>query len=266
MSRYARGVDLVIFAGPVIVKPAFREIPWRRPTEIVEVAGPSNTTLFSGLADSLRDSSGRVLPGLLRRYAHVERSEVDHLALCAWSAGWALLNRIFQVEADRREIDACVLSDAAFGTGLHGHALMAADAILGRCLMVATTTNNSANPALGIMKTGRETWLEINQEAIELAGGRGLRMRPARAESPLTPPSGGVWRTGSRLYWYDYTAPGSPRGTGNDYSHLEHHDMAPAAWTAYLVPDFAGPSRLVLIGAALAGAGIATGLGIYFYQ
>ena len=255
-------MDLVIFAGPVIVKSAFRQIPWERETRIVEVTG-SGSTYFSNLAGELQGADGRILPGLLRRYARLERAEVDRLALCAWSAGWGLLNRIFRVDADRAVVDACVASDASFGTGLTGYSRFAADAIRGERLMVSTTTNNSANPQLGIMKTGRDTWLEIQGEARDLVRsemGRSYEPRQIAAKDPMPPASGGVWRTGAQLYWYDYVQPGSPAGHGNDLSHAQHHDLAVEAWTAYLVPEFGGwqiPWQAwVGIGLGLAGLGI----------
>lgn len=257
-----RTVDLVIYAGPVIIKPAFRDIPWKRETEIVPIVG-SGSTYFGTLAGDMRDSTGRMLPNLLRRYAGVDRQDIDKLALCAFSAGWGLLNRLFQNDDDRAEVDACVLSDAAFGTGLHGHAMYATDAMLGRHLMVATTTNNSANPSLGIMKTGRDTWLEIESEAklsaSEETTFRAFEPEQVAPRNPMPPASGGVWRTGKACYWYDYTAPMAAPGTGNDFTHVEHHDLAVEAWTAYLIPYFAGawlgvPWKVVAgVGAAAAG-------------
>ena len=260
-------MDLVIFAGPVIVKPSFKQIPWRRPTTIIPIVG-SGSTFFANLASQLRDSNGRVLPGLLRRYAGVERSQVDKVAMCSFSAGWGLLNSMFRNEADRREVNACVLSDSAFGAGLHGHAAYAADAILGRCLTVATTTNNSANPQLGIMRTARQTWREIQEEAIE-ASGCHCQPNARKAREPMPAPSGGVWNTGSLLYWYDYVVPGSPDNQGDDFTHVQHHDMAALAWTAYLAPYFNGEGMgegLIPSWKAAVGVGIAaTGLGVGYY-
>ena len=250
-------MDLVIFAGPVIVKPAFREIPWERPTDIVAISG-SGSSYFGNLGAQLRDEQGRILPSLLRRYAGVERSEIDRLSLTAWSAGWGLLNQVFKDPRDRAEVDACVASDASFGTGLTGYEAYAADAINGDALMVSHTTNNSANPALGIMKTGRETWVEIQEHAIAISGCR-CEPREIDARPPMPPASGGVWKTGSRLFWYDYVAPGSPAGHGNDFSHAEHHDLAVEAWTAYLVPRSLGVPWQMLAGGLIAAAGISTG-------
>jgi hypothetical protein len=250
--------DLVIFAGPVIVKQTFKNIPWKTPTTIVPIQG-AGSTHFANLAASLKDGQGRILPNLLRQHAHVSRQEVGKLYLCAYSAGWGLLNALFKVDADREEVDACVLTDAAFGTGLHGHAKYAADAIRGDKLMVATTTNNSANASLGILKTARSTWLDIQQEAIGLAQ---CYCEPGQvsARAPMPEPSGGVWKTGGSLYWYDYVKPGSADNQGNDLTHGEHHDLAPAAWTAYLANPPFGVSSLMgwkqWVGAGVAAAGL----------
>lgn len=246
--------DLVIFAGPVILKPAFKQIPWRTPTHVVAIPG-SGSSYFGSMGASLRDGSGRVLPNLLSRYASATtRADWDKVALCAWSAGWGLLNQVFKQEFDRREVDACIATDAAFGTGLTGYEAYAADAIQGRSLMVATTTNNSANPALGIMTTARQTWLEIEQHAMDATG---AGSHEVSAKPPMPDASGGVWRTGSSLYWYDYVAPNSPAGYGNDFTHAEHHDLAPLAWEAYLVPFFAATPWQFVVGLGLAATGVA---------
>jgi hypothetical protein len=255
-------VDLVIFVGPVIVKPAFRTIPWERPTEIVAIAG-SGSSYFGSLGAQLRDADGRVIPNLLRRHAGVDRSEIDRLALCAWSAGWGLLNQCFKDERDRRDVNACIASDAAFGTGLTGYEKYAADAINGDALMVATTTNNSANPALGIMKTARETWTETQANAISLSGCR-CEPREVSPRDPMPAASGGVWRTGRSLYWYDYVEPGSPAGHGNDFSHAEHHDLAVEAWTAYLVDYPSAMPWPKVVGGGLAVAGL--GAAVYIWR
>jgi hypothetical protein len=247
-------MDLVIFAGPVILKPAFQQIPWRTPTHVVAIPG-SGSSYFGRLGQQLRGGDGRILPNLLARYASATtRADWDKVALTAWSAGWGLLNQVFKQEADRREVDACIATDAAFGSGLTGYEAYAADAIDGRSLMVATTTNNSANPAMGILKTARQTWLEIQSNAIGMAGGHPREVGP---KPPMPPASGGVWKTGSRLFWYDYVEPNSAAGYGNDFSHAEHHDLAPLAWEAYLVPLFAGTPWQLVAGLGLAAAGVA---------
>jgi hypothetical protein len=246
-------MDLVIFAGPVILRKAFDAIPWRTPTHVVPVVG-SGSSYFGSLGAQLRDSNGRILPNLLQRYAGGSaRADWDKVALTAWSAGWGLLNQVFKQEADRREVDACIATDASFGSGLTGYEAYAADAAMGRSLMVATTTNNPANYRLGIMKTARDTWVEIQGAASAATGKSPREVGP---KPPMPPATGGVWRTGSSLYWYDYVAPGSAPGHGNDFSHAEHHDLAPLAWEAYLVPLFAGTPWQLVAGLGIAAAGV----------
>jgi hypothetical protein len=253
--------DLVIFAGPVIVKPAFKAIQWANPTSVVTVNG-AGSTYFANLADSLRDGQGRILPSLLSRYARTTRDQVGHLALCSYSAGWGLLNKVFLVDADRAEVDACVLSDSAFGTGLHGHEAFAADAMDGERLMVGHSSNNSANAAMGIMKTGRSTWQEIIGAATA-ASGHSLSQTDVRP--PMPAPSGGVWNAG-KFFWLDYVKPGSADNQGNDFTHAEHHDLAANAWSAYLVPYFAGKSIGGFPWKPVLGVGVAaTGVAVAAY-
>jgi hypothetical protein len=246
--------DLVLFAGPVVLKAAFDRIAWRTDVRVVAIPG-TGSSYFGSLGVGLRDQGGRVLPNLLRRYAGGGREDFDKVALAAYSAGWGLLNQVCKQEADRREVDALIATDAAFGTGLSGYEAYAADAIQGRGLMVGTSTNNSANWAAGIYKTARETWEEIIDGARARAGVYCLPKQQS-ARPPMPEPSGGVWRVGSSLYWYDYVVPGSDANTGNDFTHGEHHDLAPLAWEAYLVPLFAADWRTYL-GALLAAGGLA---------
>lgn len=255
--------DLVIFAGPVYLKKAFKEIQWKRPTKVAVIEGAGSST-FVALAEALRDSSGRILPTVISKYVGGKRSDYDKLCVSSYSAGWGLWNEVFKRDDDRRDIDACVLADSAFGGMLTGHAKFAADAINGKKLMVATTTNNSANWAKGILKTGRKTWTEIQAHAITTSG---CHCKPRRisAVHPMPQPSGGLWKTGggwfdtSGLYWYDYVKPGSPDNQGNDFSHAEHHDLAAPAWQAHVVPYFAGtdPRMYIGLGAAAVGVGAA---------
>jgi len=247
---------VVVFAGPVIVKPAFDAIAWGRPTRIVPVVG-AGSSYFQQLAASLR-RDGRILPSLLERYVGMPRSEIGRLVLCSYSAGWGLLNEIFQVDADRADVNACVLSDSAFGGPLRGHEAFAADAIWGRKLMVLTNSNNAANAALGIMKTARETVTELLDDARDQSGAL-LGFHRVQVRAPLTVPSGGAWRLG-KCFWLDYVQPGAADNTGNDYTHGEHHDLAAAVWQAYLVPYLSGwpivfPWGYVLGGAAAVGGG-----------
>jgi hypothetical protein len=255
-------MDVVVYAGPVILKPEFQAIQWDRETMVVPIP-MAGSSAFQALALQLKQG-GRILPALLAKYVKRSRDQIDKLALCSYSAGWGLLNEVFQIDEDRAEVDACVLSDSAFGGPLHGHAKFAADAIDNKKLMVITNTNNAANAKLGIMKTARHTVTEFLDEAQEIA-------RPlfdfgsTRVRAPLTQPSGGAWRLG-RCFWLDYVVPDSPDNQGNDYTHAEHHDLAAPTWEAYLVPFFGGRLFFPTWGYALGAAAVAgTGYAAYRY-
>jgi hypothetical protein len=52
---------------------------------------------------------------------------------------------------------------------------------------------------------------------------------------------GGWWKTGSALYWGDYTEPGARPNTGDRFTHAEHDTaLGPLVWQAYLAPWLAG--------------------------
>lgn len=243
-------MDVVVYAGPVVVKRPFKEIPWKRPTVIVPISGAGSSN-FSKLADQLRGSNGRILPNLLERYVRPKvPGPIDRLALCSYSAGYGLLNKVFRIDADRAEVNACVLSDSAFSSKLDGMSRMAADAMRGKKLMVIANTDNMANLALGIRYTSGEAVRKIIGEAQQLSG---KTIGTGKPREPMPAPSGGVFRAG-RLYWYDYVEPGSAPNVGNDFSHGQHHDLAVAEWTAYLVPYFAGELGIPWWGYAAAGA------------
>jgi len=241
-------MDLVLFAGPVILRPEFSAINWHgRSVKIVAVEG-AGSTYFSELAEQLRDSSGRILPNLMRRYAGSDN--FDQVALTAFSAGHGLLNKVGAVAADRARLSAMVLDDACFSgysdPPKAGYVAFGLDAARGDKLMVVTASNSSGAG----YQTGRSSWLQA-WRAIEAQSGR--MPTSVSAPSPAPPASGGWWRLGGSLYWGDYVKPGSAVNTGNDLTHVQHHDLAPAIWQAYLAPWFRGPSLGIYIaGGALA--------------
>lgn len=243
-------MDVVVYAGPVIIKPAFKQIPWKRPTVIIPIPGAGSSS-FSRLADQLRGSDGRILPNLIERYVRPKVPVIDKLALCSYSAGYGLLNKVFRVDADRAEVDACVLSDSAFSSKLDGMSKMAADAMTGRKLMVIANTDNMANIALGIRYTSGAAVRKIIGEAQAMSG---KTIGTGKPREPMPAPSGGVYRAG-RFYWYDYVEPGSAPNVGNDFSHGQHHDLAVDEWTAYLSPWFAGQLGFPWWAYVAAGAG-----------
>jgi hypothetical protein len=251
-------VDIVFFAGPVILRDTFKRIDWfGRDVRIVPIQG-AGSSYFSALADQLRDSSGRILPALVRTYAKVELDQVDQIALAAYSAGHGLLNKVADVDADRARLSAMVLSDATFSgfsdPPKRGYVAMGSDAARGERLFVSTASNSGGADYL----TGRKSWLSV-WNAVQATTGR--RPRPVVPKAPAPSASGGWWRMGA-FYWADYVVPGSADGAGNDYSHAGHHDLAPLIWQAYLAPWFA---RTRWLGPILGGAVFAAiGMGAYW--
>jgi len=245
-------VDLVLFAGPVILRPEFSAINWHgRSVKIVAVEG-TGSTYFSELAEQLRDSSGRILPNLMRRYAGSDN--FDQVALTAFSAGHGLLNKVGAVAADRARLSAMVLDDACFSgysdPPKAGYVAFGLDATRGDKLMVVTASNSSGAG----YQTGRSSWLQA-WRAIQAQSG----MSPVAVSPHVPAPAarGGWWRLGGSLYWGDYVVPGSADNTGNDFSHEDHHNIAPRIWQAYLAPYFSYTQWLgpLIAGGAAAAAG-----------
>jgi len=237
--------DLVLFAGPVVIGPEFRDIPWEQPTVVRAIAG-AGSSWFARLAEQLRDGHGRILPRLVEKYAPGVRP--DKIALCAYSAGHGLLNKVFQVPADRSRISACVLNDATFdgfaSKGKDGYAAFGADAARGRKLLVSTTANTSDGTHLTGKQSFQLVWDRIQAETRK-------RPRPEPVRPPMPAPSGGAWRIGDAV-WYDY----SDRMGRSDITHGAHHDLAPETWTAYLAPYLGGVS---VPWGAVAGIALAAG-------
>lgn len=241
--------DVVFFAGPVMVTTAFQSIDWYgRDVRIVPIAG-AGSSYFSNLAEQLRSSDGRILPGLVQRYAR--GIDIDKIALAAYSAGHGLLNKIADNDEDRQAIDAMVLSDATFNAfntaAKSGYVKFGVDAVKGERLFVSTTANTTD----GSHMTGRDSfqlvWDAVDRETW-------ARNRQVSPRKPAPDASGGWHRMGSRFYWGDYFS-----ASGNDLSHGDHHTVAPAVWQAYLAPYLAG--RLGIPGWAWALGGAATALG-----
>ncbi len=240
--------DLLFFAGPVIVTDAMRRIDWGgRDVRIVPIIG-SGSDYFSSLAEQLRDSSGRILPNLIRKYA--PGVSVDKIVLAAFSAGHGLLNKIADVDADRADIDAMILSDATF-SGFSdppkpGYVKFGVDAALGRKLMISTTADTSD----GSYMTGRASFAMVWDAVLKKTGARQAQVTP---EPGVRVPSGGWWRLGDELYWGVYS-----HGGTSDIGHGDHNALAAAVWQAYLAPWLAGglPWGWILGGAAVV-AGVA---------
>jgi hypothetical protein len=228
-------MDLILFAGPVVVKEAHRRIDWYgRDVRIVPIEGQGSST-FVNLANSLR-KDGRILPSVLAKYA--KGLNPDKIVLASYSAGWGLWNQVAEIDEDRKRVTALCLSDSNFMAGdpatgacgnIHnGFVRFARDAMAGDRLMVLA----SAHTTNGTHLTGRQSVLCDTRQA-------GASFRRIEPRSPAPKASGGWWRDG-QLYWGDYTATGSAVGQGNDFTHQQHHDLSAPVWQAYVAPWLAG--------------------------
>lgn len=241
-------MDLVFFAGPVQLKPSFQRIDWLgSAVRIVPIPGEGSSH-FASLAESLRGADGRILPNLIARYA--PGIPVDRVALAAYSAGHGLLNKIADVDADRERVSAMILSDACFSgftdPPKRGYVKFAVDAARGKRLLVSTTANTSD----GSYRTGRDSYALVWDEAMKLTG---LSALPINPRVGVPPASGGWWRMGAQSFWGNYALGGS-----SDITHVEHHDLAPIIWQAYLAPYWSGaPLWVWAAGGVIAAVGAA---------
>jgi hypothetical protein len=223
-------VDLVLYFGPVYITAEMKKLPWGNPTELR--AFGCEMSSCSSMLGVYVDEQGRILPKLVKKLTGKDISEFRSIAFSSFSAGWYSVNRIFQIDADRARVCAHLSMDSSFGSGLKGYEAFAKEASLGQKLMVLTNTNNAANPALGILKTSRQTVKEILSKVPELS--------PSICPLGVPVPSGGVWRRGG-LYWFDYVKPGSASNQGNDFTHGEHaNKLAPLFWKSLLIPYLRG--------------------------
>jgi hypothetical protein len=215
--------NVVVFAGPIELKPPFKSIDWEgKETVIVPVPG-SGSANFANLGDSLVDGQGRILPRLLAKFAPKVGS-IDKLALCAYSAGHGLLNKIGQVVEDVRAVNAVVLNDACFvGDGRPapvGLTNWAAKGAAGTGLFVATSSRgDGATYQDGTTSVG-----------LVWAAAQSLVGTTPRSLPPRPPVDVGTWqRLGKLAFWGDIPT----------LTHGQHHDYAPVVWQAYLAPYLA---------------------------
>jgi hypothetical protein len=226
-------MDLLFFAGPVVVRTSW-DVNWfGRDVRVVPVVGAGSDT-FRALAATLRDRDGRILPQLCERYARVSCDSVGKIALSSYSAGWGLLDAVADVDADRKRIEGMALLDSVFDAGnpqtgespsgpKSGYRKLALDAAQGTKFLVATTANTSP----GTFLSGRQSWLKV----WDSVPARGVRVVP---KPPAPAASGGWHQKGAALWWGDYSQPGASLNQGQDYTHQQHHDLAPLIWQAYV--------------------------------
>ncbi len=239
-------MDLVIFAGPVIVTAAHKAIDWGgRDVRILPIVfdGSSNG---KALAESLRDSQGSILPRLLEKYAPGITPE--KIALASFSAGYGLLDPILAVPEDRARVTATCFADSVFLAGnpktgaggpVHpGAVAFGAEAVHGEKLLVSTSAHSTDGSYLTGMQSWTLTWEAIRKEAACFCEPRRVTPKP-----PVPAPPLGFFELGSSCYWGDY---------GDMLTHGEHNALSAAIWQAYLAP-WLGRSAM---GAALLGAAV----------
>lgn len=246
-------MDLVIFAGPVIVTEAHKKIDWMgRDVRILPIvfSGSSNG---NALAASLKDKDGRILPNLLAKYA--PGLEPEQIALASFSAGYGLLDPILAVPEDRARVTACCFADSVFlggdpntgkgGPAKPGATAFGAEAVNGDKLLVST----SAHSTDGSYLTGMQSWT-LTWEAIRAKSECLCEPQKVKPRSPVPEPPLGFWQLGSSCYWGDY---------GDMFAHGEHNDLSAAIWQAYLAPWLSGRETGVILAGAALGAALALG-------
>lgn len=244
--------DVVFFAGPVLVAP-FASIDWYgRDVRVIPIAG-AGSTYFADLAEQLRNpTTKRILPNLISRYAKGV-TKIDKVALAAYSAGHGLLNKVLDVDADRAEVSAVVLSDATFNAfntpAKAGYVKAGLDAADGKMLFVSTTANTSN----GTHMTGRDSF-QLVWDAV--ASKRWASPHDVSPRPPAPPASGGWHKQGSLFYWGNYSTDSS-----NDFSHEQHHNLGAKIWQAYLAPYLDGQLTSSWVWGV---AGALGGLGLWF--
>lgn len=222
--------DVIIFAGPIILRPTFYRIDWMgADVEIVPIAG-SGSQNFKNMGMGLRDGNGRIVPNLIKKY--LKGKTFDRLSICAYSAGHGLVNQLGLNHEDLYSFAAVVLDDAAFiwngNPPTPGLSNWAAKGAVGDGLFVATSSRGKGENYL----SGTDSVNMIWQEAARLSGTSPV---PAQPKPPVTE---GTWQQlGVSSYWGDIPT----------LTHPQHHDYAPTVWQAYLAPYLA-PKTLSVSG------------------
>lgn len=231
--------DLVLFAGPVILKEHFESVPWTRPTEVVMVRDGLTSADFRVLGD-------HEFTDIVRKYTGREPSAFRKIAISAWSKGGSFTDQLLRRPEALQRLDAVVLNDAVFGSKHEGLRAFMDQAVQGKKLLVLTNTNNVASDV--ISKRARES-------VEELVGDTASRMDKVSGGELMPEASGGVWKVGD-FFWYDYV-----KSSGvNDISHAAHHDLAADTWSTHLVPYFEDRGNnnmlLAMLGVAAVGAAV----------
>lgn len=216
--------DLLIFAGPVMLRPETAKIDWFGQSVAIALIQGAGSENFKNLALGMKDSQGRILPTILQKYARGVDS-IDRISLCSYSAGHGLVNQVGLVEADREQISAVCLSDSCFigntSPTPQGIVNWAADGAEGKRLFVATSSLGKGETYL----SGRDSVARVWNEASLKSGFSPVAIKP---RGPI---QNGSWqRMGEMALWGDIP----------ELTHGQHHDYHPVLWQAYLAAYWAG--------------------------
>lgn len=150
------------------------------------------STAFSQLYSSLKDSSGRALPALLKRLGV---TDLGKLVFVSFSAGHGFMNPWLMNDSDRAATTGVVLMDSTFGGGKGGYVAAAKDAVAGKGTLVSVTSNKGSTDALN---DGDYAFREFVLKPAGL-----LSMPSASAVPPMPQPKDGVFKSGN-LWYYRY--------------------------------------------------------------
>lgn len=190
------------------------------------------------LAESWKDSQGRVLPGMLR-HLKITSAPGDKVLAGAFSAGGQVWKQAMLNAADRAEIGAAIMSDAGYEAAwvdqkadiappAEGYVLYALDAIGDGRLFVWTASAFPNIPHADAVYPAGNRVLEATRLEIERRSGQAFQDVTDRPDlwpwgASLSAAPVRVWRL-RNVFLVDY---------GTNYKHAEHATViAPAIWGA----------------------------------
>jgi len=218
----------LIWSGPVQASD-IKAVRWMSPVTVLVVSrGPDGgfgSSSFSLLADSLRDSQGRILPNLLAQH-HLSASSFDRIAIAGFSAFHGLASPLLLADGDR--IDAAVLNDACFSSYASlpksGFVSFGARAARGQRLLVMSASAGGG----GAYSRGFECADASFEKAVQEAGVLPEFYPPP---PPVPVPKSGTSRRAGDFFYLNYN---------RDFSHGDHvHNLAVPLLDVFLAPYLA---------------------------
>jgi hypothetical protein len=227
--------QLFIWGGPVNAS-SLREVDLPEDVTTLVVSG-NGSSYFSDLAERYRDSSGHILPSLVRA-GKLSLDDFDDVTISGFSAFHGLASKLLDADGDR--ISAAVLIDACFSAPekmvKKGYASFAARAAKMEKLMVFTASSGGGpgsgktiGPNIPDYSFGWEcAWAAANAGAEEAH----VAFQPFEVPEGVPPTTQGSAERAGNLFILDY------RG---EYRHDQHINKFGAAFlNAFLVPWMRG--------------------------